>query len=260
MPDTAPEWIGTLTDEALKNEPSLKDFKSVDDLAKSFISTKALVGKKGIILPAEGADEKEWGVVFDSIGRPKTPDDYKMPNVQLKNGMQMNEAEIKEFRAIAHQKGLTQKQFQDVIAYRLNKQMKDFEAAETKAVELKKSTETALRQKWGANYDERISGINKLLKQFGGENGESFVKKFGVDSDAIALLGEILPHLSEATIGNLGIVKGGSLTPEEAKAEIAKIRADEKHPHNIQNHPGHQKAVEDMNRLYAQAYPGKKTI
>ena len=49
------EWIQGLSDEAVKADPSIQSFQNIDDLAKSYISTKALVGKKGVILPARCA-------------------------------------------------------------------------------------------------------------------------------------------------------------------------------------------------------------
>lgn len=252
------EWISGLADEGLKTNPSIQSFKSVDDLAKSFIETKALVGKKGVILPGDGAKAEEWEPVYDALGRPKSADDYKMPDVKLKDGMQMNEAQLKDFRAHAWKSGMSQKHFEQTLAFRFQQQMSEYDAHLKSSDETRKSTETALRNKWGAAYEERIAGVNKLLSSMGGDRAEEFVKKYGSDPDAIAVLGEILPHLSEATIGNFGIKKGGNLTPEEAKAEIAKIRADEKHPHNLATHPDHEKAIEDMRNLYALAHPGKK--
>lgn len=261
MTQAAPEWIQGLADETLKTDPSIQSFQSVEDLAKGFISTKALVGKKGVILPAEGAKEEEWNPVYEALGRPKTPDDYKMPaDLKLEKDMALDEEDLKAFRVYAHSIGMPQKQFEKVISYRINKQMADHKAGKTAAEQRAQATETALRKTWGAAYDERTAGVQGLLKTFGGERGAAFVEKYGKDPDVIAVLGEILPHLSEASIGQIGFKAGGSMTPDEAKAEIARIRGDEKHPHNIENHPEHKKAIEDMSKLYALAHPDKRRV
>lgn len=256
---TAPEWLQGLADESIKGDPSIQSFKSVDDLAKGFIETKKLVGKKGLLLPGDNADPKEWDTVWNTLGRPESPDGYKLPPVDAQK-VQLDEEGLAEFRKYAHQQGIPQKHFEKVLEYRFNQQLKEAEANQKAEMEAKQATETALRSKWGAAYDERVEGINKIFETFGGENGKAYAEKYANDPDIKAIIGEMLPHLDEATIGELGFQKGGSLTPEEAAAKISEIRANKEHPFNNNYHKDHKQALDEMDKLYEMAYPGKGSI
>jgi len=251
---TAPEWISGLTDESIKSDPSIQSFKSVEDLAKSFISTKALVGKKGFILPTEGAKDEEWEQVFNTLGRPEKSDGYKY---QPPNGAKMNEEFLKEFRVKAHSFGLTQKQFEKLINYRVEVEAADQKKATDGAMKFKNDSESALRHDWGAKYDEKMASIQKAIKSYGGDLPDD---PKAYDPRVVRLIGSLTEHLDEATIGSLGIVKGTALTPADALTKIAEIRKDPAHPLNVANHPGHKDAEAEMQKLYLQAYPGKKVI
>lgn len=251
---TAPEWISGLTDDVIKADPAIQSFKSVDDLAKSFIETKSLVGKKGVILPGEGAKDEEWGPVFNKLGRPEQPDGYKY---QPPAGAKVNEEYIKEFRTKAHAWGWTQKQFNEALNFKINEEMaSQKQSAETMA-KMQADAETSMRKEWGAKYDEKMATIQKAIKSFGGDL-PSDPKAY--DPRVVRLIASLSEHLDEATIGNLGIVKGTAMTPEDAKQKIKEIRSDEKHPFNILNHPEHLQAVKEMENFYKMANPGMKLI
>jgi hypothetical protein len=254
-----PEWIGTMTDESLKNDPALQDFKSVDDLAKSFISTKALVGKKGVILPGDGAKDEEWNPVWDALGRPTSPDGYKLPSVQMKDGVKLDEESIKDFRAYAHKHGIPQRHFEKVMEYRFNQQVKQAQDAEKSGTEARQAGETAMRQEFGAKYDENMANFKAIVKALG-KDLELPDDPSQYDQRLVRLVARAASHMSEGTIGEFGMQKGGALTPEEAKAQISKIRGDKDHPHNVLNHPEHKKAVDEMSKLYVMANPGKGQI
>ena len=68
-------WQGTL-EEGLREEKSLATFKNVNDLAKSFVSTKSMVGKDTIAIPTDASTEQEWEAYHVAGGRPDTVEDY----------------------------------------------------------------------------------------------------------------------------------------------------------------------------------------
>jgi hypothetical protein len=57
-----------------------------------------------------------------------------------------------------------------------------------------------------------------------------------------------------------GYRPGENIAPEQAKAKIHEIRSDAKHPFNVLNHPGHEAALKEMDKLYEYSYPGRKKI
>lgn len=250
----APEWISGLADDALKSDPSIQSFKSVDDLAKSFIETKSLVGKKGLILPGETDPPEAWDPVYNKLGRPEKPEGYKYTPP---TGAKVDEKFLNEFKAQAHSMGMTQKQFEKLVGMRVEFEAKEQASAAEALTKYKQDGETALRKEWGAKFEEKMGTIAKMLKSFGGDLPQD-PKEY--DTRIQKLLGTLAEHLSEDTIGNLGITKGGVLTPEEATAKIAAIRADMKHPYNVANHPDHLKALKEVDDLYTMARPELKQI
>jgi len=256
----APDWINSLADDTLKSDPALAKYQSVEELAKGHLEAQKLIGRKGVILPGEGAKEEDWAPVFDALGRPKTADEYKLPEFKgLPEGVKLNEAEVAEFRKYAHSIGIPQKQFEKLLDYRVQSMLKEHQEGERVTTESVKAAETKLRSEWGAKYDEKLKTVNKMLTQFGKDVAGDIAAKYGADPVIIALLGRVAENLSESTLESLGTPKTGTLTPDEAQTEIAKIRGDEKHPFNDNRHPDHDLWVnEKMPALYAMLKPGLK--
>jgi hypothetical protein len=66
-------WRDSLPQE-LREDPSLKAFNDPSGLAKSYIETKKMVGKKGVIVPTDKDGDDAWGSFFKQIGLPESPD------------------------------------------------------------------------------------------------------------------------------------------------------------------------------------------
>lgn len=70
-------WQGTL-DESLREEKSLLTFKTVGDLAKSFVNTKSMVGKNTMEIPTDASSEVVWDAYHKAGGKPDTVADYNL--------------------------------------------------------------------------------------------------------------------------------------------------------------------------------------
>lgn len=252
--DTLPDDIKQTVPESFKSDGSFTKYKTFPDFLTGHKNAVELASKKGVILPSEGADEKEWEPVYNSLGRPEKPDGYKY---QAPNGAKLNDAYLNEFKTQAHQMGMTQKQFEKLVNTRIEFETKEQKANTEAQLKFKQDGETSLRKEWGAKYDEKISMIQKAIKSFGGDLPAD-PKEY--DPRLTKLIGSMAEHLSEATLGTLGIVKGGALTPEEAKEKIASIRNNKEHPYNIANHPKHLEALKEIDDLYTMSRPELKKI
>lgn len=254
------ELLEMLQDDSLKTDASLQSFKSVDDLAKSYVQTKALVGKKGVILPGADAKDEEWGPVYNQLGRPEKADAYKLPNLELPKGQNIRPEVLKEFNEMAHQIGMTQKQYEKAIAWRVGQEMGEFQNMSKAQQEAAAAAETELRSTWKDKYDTNNAAVEKLIKTFGKDKADELLKQYGGDAKLKAFLGELLPHFSEAALDQVGYKPGENMTPDQAKVKIHEIRSDAKHPFNVANHPQHAQALEEVDKLYALAHPGRKRI
>lgn len=255
------ELLELIQDETLRGDAALSTFKSVDDLAKSYVQTKAMVGKKGVILPGEGAKDEEWEPVYNQLGRPEKSDAYKVPQIELPKGQQLRADMLKEFNEFAHKAGLTQKQYEKALTWRVQTELGEFAAQQKAHEEAEAESETALRSAWKDKYDANNQAFEKMVKTFGKDKAETLLKKYGKDAEFKMFMSEIIPHFSEAALGELGYTPGGNqISAEQAKQKISEIRNDPKHPFNILNHPEHDKAVSDVSKLYELAHPGKRKI
>lgn len=254
------ELLELLSDETLRADAALQPFKSVDDLAKSYVQTKALVGKKGVILPGEGAKDEDWDPVYNQLGRPEKPEAYKVPNIQLPKGQNIRPEMLKEFNEFAHKTGLTQKQYEKALTWRIQSELGEFESQQKSVAEAEAAAETELRSTWKDKYDTNNASIEKLVKSFGKDKADAILQKYGKDPMFKQFMGELLPNFNEAAMEAAGYRAGEATSPEAAKAKIFEIRNDAKHPFNIQNHPEHQKALDEVDKLYALAHPGKRRI
>jgi hypothetical protein len=256
------EWLKTLPEE-LQKDPVIQNFKSPADLATAYREAKVQISRKGVILPPEGSDDKAWEPVFEALGRPKEAKDYELPVAPA--GVKLDQTLIDEFRGMAHKLGMNKKQFKEAFGAQINKIVKEQTAATEAATKRKNEAETMLRQKFGSKYNEVVQGVQKLVNGYADKDDAEVVDLLNSNPAAIAFLSKILGDMSEATLEKLGHVKGGELTPDEAKDEITKIRTDKDHPLNAAfNNPNmgqkHLEAKKRVDALYAQAYPDKKKI
>lgn len=103
--DQTTDWREEL-DASVKEHPSLKNFKSPGDLAKSWVEAQKLIGRDKIPVPGEKATKEDWDTVFERLGRPKDKNGYTIPDVKLPDGLPAPKPEfIEELKAKAHELG-----------------------------------------------------------------------------------------------------------------------------------------------------------
>ena len=255
----AKEWMATLPPE-IQNDPSIQNFEDVASVTKAFIETKSKLGQVSasrLVMPGKDAKPEEVDAFYTQLGRPEKPEGYEIAPGTIPNEMLSSaemQAELDDMRKFAYANGVTKTQFNKLVGYRVEKQIAAQKAAEAAGKQQSAAAENALRREFGAQYDHRVAGAQKIVDTYGGENAERLVAKFGKDPDFIALLGRMTADMSEDMIGKIGHSRAGDNTPEEAKAKIDAMLKDPKHPY----HNGDPKAVDEYMRLQKQANPGAK--
>ena len=111
------------------------------------------------LIPKPDREDKEaWDALQTMLGKPDAATDYTLPELA-----ESDAARADNFRAKAHELGLTQNQFESIIKseYENNTQANEANAA-TLAADLK-----ALAQDWGVTYDKRLANIRNFADQTG---------------------------------------------------------------------------------------------
>src|SRR5688572_7477369 len=69
------DWRASLPED-IRADPSLATIPDVPTLAKNYVSTKALTGRKAYDLPNPEWKPEQWAAWNKSIGVPESPDKY----------------------------------------------------------------------------------------------------------------------------------------------------------------------------------------
>lgn len=253
------EFLGSLPED-LQSEPSLADFKDVAGLAKSYVHAQKLVGRDKMPVPTDDSDELAWNDVYSKLGRPDDPTGYEFSAIDPeKDGFDVQPEFLDSFKQTAHTLGMNAKQADGALGF-----MKDFvmqtkadaEAAYEKQYE---QSTTELRKEFGSTYEAKIGLADRALNHFFGPEMVEKMENYGLLNDTGFVKGfvKLGEQIGEDKFGaaEAGM---GRMTPGEARNEIEKLKLDGNfmQAYTDRYHTGHGGAVERMQELFRDAYPG----
>ena len=220
-------WNSTLSED-IREEKSLASFKTVGDLAKSFVNTKKMVGKNVVAIPNETSTEGEWQEYFKAGGRPETVDDY---GLKAPEGLPPElaeqifpEAKLKSWQDRFFKAGVSKKAA-DVFVAEFAKDI----LAESQAITQANETAAAelvsgLATEWGAAYDQKLHMGDMAVQDFAGDNQElkeslGYLRK---DPNAIKMLAHFGGLLAEGKPPNYAAIP----TPSDYGDQIDTLKAN----------------------------------
>lgn len=225
----------------------LKALDSYRNLEKLLGADKA---NNAVVIPKADADPKDWGAVYDRLGRPTGPDGYKF---DVANGDQNFGKVLSEK---FHELGLSKNQGEQFAGW-FNEMMTKGQEGEAAATAAKSEAEhQALRQEWGAAYDKNVLMAREGAAQLG-MSKEAIDKIEGAIGTKATMelfqkYGSLVPEDRLVTGGqNTGF--GSTMTPAQAKAQIQTLMQDKEF---VSKYVGkNADAVTKMAQLHAYAYP-----
>ena len=253
-PAAAPSWLQG-ADEATVGYVQNKGWTEPTQVLDGYRNLEKLLGadkaNNAVIIPKADADPKEWGAVFDKLGRPTGPDGYK---VELPQGgdKTMHEASLAKF----HELGLTKAQGETLMGwYNEQVQQASSAGAAQRAAEFQQQ-DMALKTEWGQAYTQNLS------------QAQAGARGLGLDAATIDKLSDALGH--KATMNLLQKVGSGlredslvtqdgvqsfsgALTPGQAKAQIQSLMQDR--DFTTKYMAGNADAKARMEALHRYAYP-----
>jgi len=241
-------------DDDVKNDPNISKYKgNFVNMAKGHIELAKLVGRKGVIVPAENATDEERSTFYNSLGRPETADAYKLAPLENAHKELITTPETeKEYKELAHKIGLTQAQAEALNTWqatRLNQALINRDKAETEAMN---EAVKALRQEWAGQFDANTALANKVVLKFGGQGAIDAFGDLGNNPAVMKFLANIGKKISEDAL-NRGEHSDLAMTTQIAQSKLkdinAKIMATE------QTDPSYPDLIKEKNNLYQLAYP-----
>lgn len=244
----------------LKSHPSLAAYRKgegfdLPGLVKEHVNLQALIGKKGVIPPGEKDGPEAWERYYNQLGRPARPEQYQFAKPQGFAGYSDEFAGA--YREAAHKAGLTAQQAAGMHDWFVKSAIQAEQTQSQRARMEGDALDQALRQKWGGQYDAMVASGRRAAKTFAPPEALDRLEQ-AIGGPALM---ELFANIGER-MGEDGLIGGGAssfaMTPEQAKAEIAKMDAtmsDAKSPAMDKLHPEHAGWVKRREQLFAAAYP-----
>lgn len=202
-----------------------RGWKAPADLLTSYRNLEKLTGvpAEQIVKLPKGMDPALMGEVYDKLGRPKTPTEYKIDPDGKETPY------TKHIAAAMHEAGLTTAQAQKLAAKQqefVEKQNADIKAEYDAKVQ---ADTVSLKGEWKENYDTNLNVAKSAARTFGMTMDQinSLEQVLGL-AGTHKFLFNIGAKLGEAEFvqngGNPGEFRG--MSPELARAELSRITKD----------------------------------
>ena len=236
-----------LIPEGFKEEKSLENFNSMEDLLKSYLHAQKLVGQDKIPVPNKHATDEDWQHVFKKLGAPDSPEDYKY---NLKD-QELDSQQVQEFNKTAHKLGLLPKQAEGLIKFYNEMNGNIASSQEEQAAQSQLNTETELKKEYGPQFNKRLDQAKKLAISTLGQDflENTFLKdgsRLGDNLNVIKAFSGLADKLSEDEI-----IKGEGQDYQTASDIEKEINAltQEGSAYWSNQHPNHNKAVQEVLKL-----------
>jgi len=260
-PTDSTGWTGEIkvdgAPEVVKNLLETKKWNNVEQIATGYNELEKFTGiGKHLVIP-EAEDAEGWNNVYNSLGRPETPDKYIIEDDEV---VPLDAELTDKWKQYAHKMGYTQKQMagavqfqRDIIKGALEAEAAQQAAAAEAEAAAKEEKVQALKQKLGANYDAEIRGARVVADNLG---IYKTLEAKGLASD---------PEIIEMLIAIKNKTAEGVITPptppEPAKMpqdELEELKKNEAFTKRM--HPKHKEVMKrfmELNRIIANS-PGYK--
>ena len=243
----------------IKDNESLGQIKTLNDLAKGYVHAQQLVGKDKVVLPTKNSSVEEWDDFYARLGLP--PED-KYEVKPLENASDADREFMKTWAKTARKHRVMPEAAQELYQqWEKFQDTQDEKYGHTTTEEMKKDLR-ALHDEWGEAYDSRLNRAQRAAKTFGGDEFMQHLNESGLgnninlirvfDRVGAKIFKEDTPPPRGTAIGG---IKGTYKTPAEAQSEYNRIIMDPKHPYTNANHADHENAVKMVTELMKLAYP-----
>ena len=245
QPAVAKSWKDIISEE-FRNDPNISKFTEIDALAKSYINATRMIGQDKVAVPNENSTDDQWNEVYGKLGRPESPDKYKL-EVKSETAP-LDESAVKQFAENAHKLGLNNKQAQGILEFYKNSMEGSVQQARIDTETAQANAEAELRKEWGRSFDENIKKAAAVAKANMNQDVLNMTLQDGTRlGDHPAIIKGF------ANIANLmsedKLISTDSDTVDRGTdydAEISRIVNDRDGPYWNKSHPDHDKVVQQV--------------
>jgi len=245
VPTVAKSWKEAIPED-LRNDPNISKFTELEALAKSYINATRMIGQDKVAVPNNNSTDDQWNEVYDKLGRPESPDKYKLEaNSEV---VPFDENAIKSFADNAHKLGLNNKQAQGILEFYKEAMEGSVQQSRVDTETAQANTEAQLRKEWGRAFDDNIkragavakANMNPQILDMELKDGT----RLGDHPEVIKGFANIANLLSEDKL--VGTESENVSQGVDYQSEISKIVNDRSGPYWNKSHPDHDKVVQQV--------------
>lgn len=233
-------WTAGLDEETVAHLGN-KGYDGLPAFAKGYMELEKAVGADKIVKPAANSDILEWDG-WSELGTPDEESGYEMAAPEGFN--QYDQALAGDMRSLFHKARLTPQQAAVIHDGYVERMGNAFAEGETEKQVRQDAEVGELKKELGSAFEERVVGAKSVVTEYGGDDVKTVLRDAGLDSNPalVRMFAQIRMALGTGPQFKDGEQSGRfGTTPEMAKEEIAKIRAnpalmDKRHPeHKVLN-------------------------
>jgi hypothetical protein len=247
-------WQERLPGE-LKTHASLKVMPSIEALAKSYVETKAMVGKR-LERPGDNATAEQMAAWRKVAGAPEKPEGYLgnaksvRPEVIPEN--LWDPAGEKRFLEIAHRHALPPAAVKDILAYYGESVAQSLTASQRQETLVLHREGAKLRQAWGQDFDRNLASAAHVAVTVGLDPKTDPIFTNAHVVQAFARMGRLLSEDKLVSGGAASIAmsladRAQEITDPQSQSQLAREYRGEFGPER------QQAAQEHLHSLYAAA-------
>jgi hypothetical protein len=268
-PTTTASWTSMLSDEALRNDPTVMRYKTPDEAAKGLIEANKMLGQRpqGITPLTPESTPEQVAAYRKAMGIPETPDGYQVATPTYPEGVTRSDEQMAAFRALAHEIHLTPSQLEKIFAFDAQRVASDLDAANGAMLEEMASSLSKLQARFGPLAEQKLLQAREYVRRRFGEDGVEELESLKIKDPATGLVMslansptfiEILTenaHLTGHDKFIIGDGRGGQVTKESALQQIMQL-----HQQRREGRINERDFKEQFDRLAPIAYsePGDK--
>lgn len=252
----APDWVSKLPEPLAEFRAMAAQYPDLGTLLKSHRDSLTAARSKGLKLPGEHATPEERQA-FDAElrkvrGAPESPDAYQIPPpASLPEGVDWNK-ETAEFRAVAHQLGLSPQEAQRLIEFDFQRTEAVRQAIEAEQKQHVAQLQTDIRAKWGENANSMLAEAAQAAAEYLPQEAFDPTNPAFVGIAAAEALYSLAAKLRPA--GHIPAPALANLSPEDMARDIITNPNNPDHEAYMnQSHPQSARVRAKVSELFARA-------
>ena len=197
--------------------------KDVNGLTMSYLNLQSRMGSGeigGLKAPTAESSPEELAEWYAAAGRPETAGDYTFDG--LPEGLELDTERLTERNAAMHAAGLSQSQYETVMGLYTQEMNMVYDNLQTNQNNVRNTSEIALKQEWGTDYDKNLKHVASVADRFGVKDA---LLETGLINHKPILDMLYKVHLSTSEDGIVKSAESGYNRTDELKAVMQQLRS-----------------------------------